>query len=113
MQPESSQGVWGSVAIGPVDPVFSRPASNSGAHKDKAEGRYGKPYLMEVCDLMLPLQPLSVCSCEALIGTENCCSFAELLREKGNSIALGPCREDFFPPFSPCDTSREINIPTH
>lgn len=38
---------------------------------------------------MLPLQPVStVCSCKALIGTENCCSFAELPREKGNSIAF-------------------------
>lgn len=32
MQPESSQAVWGSVAIGPGDDVFSRPASSSGIH---------------------------------------------------------------------------------
>lgn len=90
---------------------FFQVCSSSGVHLTEA-GQVGEKVQETILGGVwfdaFPAGFLTMCSWEALTGTENC-SFAELLREKGNSIAL---MTSFLLSLQ-CDTRSKIDIPAH
>lgn len=99
MQCKNFQGVWRAVAIGPDYPAFSRSVAILVYSEAEVRGKVWETILEGGVQFdAFPAGFFAVYSWEALTGTENC-SFAELPRDKGYSIALHPRGDDFFPTF--------------